>query len=274
MPTTVIPAPPGTEPSRSGELDRSSATPLWRQLLLDLTRRLESGEFADGFPGELALRERYGVSRHTVREAVRRLRESGAVSAGRGRAPRVAAATEIEQPLGALYSLFTAAEAAGLPQLSVVRRLEIRADGVVAGRLGLDGSTPLLHLERLRLAASDPLAIDRVWLPADRAAALLSVDFTRTALYDELARRCGLRLTGGQERLRAVVPSAAERRLLGIDDHTAAFAIDRLGLADGVPVEWRTTLVRGDRFSVSATFSGRDGYRVDLAAHHTRLQSL
>jgi len=77
-----------------------------------------------------------------------------------------------------------------------------------------------------------------------------------------------VRLGGGEEHIRAVVPTAAERRLLDIGSGIAAFAIDRLGCAAGRPVEWRHTLVRGDRFSVIAQFSARTGYHLDLAGTH------
>ena len=97
-------------------LDRSGALPLWEQLLADLRHRLDRDEFADAFPGELALVAEYGVSRHTVREAVRRLRDEGLVIAGRGRTPRRAEPAAIEQPLGEAYSLFTAVEATGSQQ--------------------------------------------------------------------------------------------------------------------------------------------------------------
>jgi GntR family transcriptional regulator len=247
-------------------LDRRGDAPLWAQLLADLRRRLGAGEFEVTFPGELALVAEYGVSRHTVREALRRLREEGLVVAGRGRAPRLASPTEIAQPLGTPYSLFSSGEATGRVQRSVVRTLEVRADGVVAARLGLEESTPLVHLERLRLADEVPLAIDRVWLPERLAAPLLDVDFGRTALYEEYAARCGVRVTGGYEHLRAVVPAEAERELLGVGPEVAAFAIDRLGLAGGQPAEWRHTLVRGDRFSVTARFSPMDGYRMGEGA--------
>ena len=185
--------------------------------------------------------------------------------AGRGRTPRRAEPATIEQQLGEPYSLFTAVEATGQVQRSVVRTLDVRADGVVAARLGLEESTPLVHLERLRLADADPLAVDRVWLPEKLAAPLLDVDFGRTALYAEYAARCGIRVTGGSEQIRAVVPDASQRRLLGIGEGVAALAIDRLGCAGDQPVEWRQTLVRADRFSVTARFSTRDGYRVDGA---------
>lgn len=110
---------------------------LWQQLPVDLRRRPADGEFADGFPGELAPVAGYDLSRRTVRQAVRQLRAEGVVAAGRG-----------------------------------------------------------------------------------LAAPLLDVDFTRTALHAEYRHRCGVTLTGGQEHIHAIVP-------------TAAFVVDRLALAPG-----------------------------------------
>ncbi|GAA1397881.1 GntR family transcriptional regulator [Pseudonocardia kongjuensis] len=246
-------------------LVRGDGTPLWQQLLADLRRRLEDGEFAAALPGEFALAAEYAVSRYTVREALRRMREDGAVVASRGRVARPAGPAAIEQPLDEPYSLYVAVEAAGRTQRSVVRTFEVRADGVVAARMGLEESTPLVHLERLRLADAEPLAVDRVWLPEDLAAPLLDVDFSHTGLYPEYRRRCGIRVDGGSENIRAVIPGRGEQELLGIDDGVAALSIERLGLAGGRPVEWRHTLVRGDRFSVTAQFSARAGYRVDLS---------
>lgn len=237
------------DPSRLNPVDRRSALPLWAQVHADVERRLRSGEFADSFPGEMALVAQYGVSRSTVREALRQLRASGLVEAARGRAPRVVE-TEITQPQGSLYSLFASVQAAGHSQRSIVRTLDARADGTVATRLGLEESTPLIYLERIRLVDDEPLAMDRVWLPARIAAPLLDADFTRTSLYGELRDRCGVRLTGGREQIRAVVPTTAERVLLAIPDRTAALAIDRVGELRGQPVEWRQTIVRGDRFSL------------------------
>lgn len=121
-----------------------------------------------------------GVSRHTVREALRRLRAEGTVIAGRGRSPRLAGPVEITQPIGALYSLFSSVEATGQVQRSIVRTLDVRADGVVSVRMGREESTPLVYLERLRLADEQPLAVDRVWLPAELATPLLDVDITHT----------------------------------------------------------------------------------------------
>ena len=244
----------------SSRMDRSSALPLWAQLHADLVRRIAGGEFAEGFPGEHALTTSYGLSRHTVREALRRLRDDGALVAERGRATRLADVPAIEQPLGALYSLFRAVEANGVTQHSIVRALELRTDPAAASTLGLDPDAPLVYLERLRMADDLPLALDSVWLPADVAEPLLSADFSHTALYIELETRCGIRLTGGREDITAVVPARADADLLGLDERTAAFSIRRIGCMNSRPTELRHTLIRGDRFTVSARFSPSEGY--------------
>src|SRR5689334_21648132 len=214
-------------------LDRSGGQTLWKQLQQDLVRRLRAGEFDDLFPGELALVEDYAVSRHTVRQALAQLRADGLIVAERGRQPRVATTPEIQQPMGALYSLFSSVEASGLDQHSVVRALDLRADGVIAARLGLEASIPLLYLERLRYAGDEPLALDRVWLPASVASSLLDADFTHTSLYNELAERTGLRLDHGREDIRAVSPTAAERALLHCPADAAVFSIIRQSTAQG-----------------------------------------
>ena len=245
-------------------LHRTPDRRLWLQLLDDLRRRLDADAFTDGFPGELALVEEYGVSRHTVRQAVKVLREEGLVVGTRGRPSRTAEPVEIVQRLGALYSLHESVRAMGIEQRSVVRALDVRRDGVVATRLGLEESTPLVHLERLRLAGGDPLALDRLWLPHELAAPLLEADFSSGALYERYAELCGVVLTGGEETIQPILPTPAEHRLLGGSPSTAAYSIRRLGTAKGRRVEWRHTLVRGDRFVLRADFATRDGYQLEL----------
>jgi GntR family transcriptional regulator len=244
----------------ASRIDRTSALPLWAQVHADLLRRIESGEFVSELPGEHALTTSYGVSRHTIREALRHLRHAGVLIAERGRATRLAEAPVIEQPLGALYSLFAAVEATGLSQHSVVRVLEIRTDPTVAATLELPADASLVYLERLRMAGDHPLALDFAWLPAEVAQPLLDADFTHTALYVELDTRCGIRLTGGREDISAVVPESSEADLLGLGERSAALAIRRLGYVDQRPIELRHTLIRADRFTVSFRFSPTEGY--------------
>ncbi len=221
--------------------------PLWAQLENELRSRLESGEFESGFPTDLQLTEAYGVSRHTVREAVRHLNKTGVLKRERGRGTVVNRA-EFEQSLGTLYSLFQSVESTGTTQASKVLRLEVVTDSLAASHLRLDDDADLVLLERLRLAADQPLAVDRAWLPFSFAEPLLGLDWSHTALYDELASLGAPVPNQGWERLTPIVPSASDRKLLELSKSDAAFYLERVGSRDGKPVEWRTTVIRGDRY--------------------------
>ena len=238
-------------------IDRGSALPLWAQVLGDLRRRLAAGEFQERFPGDEELTAHYGVSRHTVREALRRLAAEGVIERGRGRGTFVTGRV-IEQPLGALYSLFRSVEEQGFVQRSIVRRLEERQDAEAAKVLGCDAAAPLVYLERLRLADGQPIVLDCSWLPAALARPLLGADFTRTALYRELHLRCGIQPDAGWERIRPVLPGPEQRRLLGLPARTPAMAIERLASWQTTPVEWRHGLVRADRYSYVARWTARE----------------
>ncbi|HEX4107698.1 MAG TPA: GntR family transcriptional regulator [Solirubrobacteraceae bacterium] len=230
-------------------IDRASPLPLWAQVLADLRVRLEANEFAHRFPTDDELVRSYGVSRQTAREAVRRLADEGLVERERGRGTRVRPRA-FEHVAGTLESLFEHVESRGLVQDSHTLAHEERTDERVAALLEVAAQESLVYLERLRYADEEPLALDRSWLPARLARPLLNVDLTRTGIYVELAARCGVTLRSGSERVRPAIPSPADRRLLRLPRGEAAFSVQRLTRGEREPVEWRESLIRGDRWSL------------------------
>ena len=215
-------------------LDRTRATPLWEQLLTDLRRRLDHDEFAVAFPGELALVAEYGVSRHTVREAVRRLREEGpghrraGAHAAAGRADcrsssRSGRSTACSRPSRRRdgCSAASCARSTSAPTASWPRGWGWRSRRRSCTWSGCGWPTP----SRWPSTACGCPSGSRRRCSTSTSAAPRSTPSTPT--------RCGVRVTGGSEVIRAVVPDAAQRELLGIGPGVAALAIDRLGLRGG-----------------------------------------
>lgn len=235
--------------------DDAPTRPKWQVVLDDLEDRLASGDIEQRFPTDRELVEHYGVSRHTVREAVRRLKARGVIERERGRGS-IVTRPDLVQPLGTLYSLFQAVEAQGMTQTSEVLAVDLQPDAQAAAKLGLAPDDELFHLERLRLADGRPLALDTVWLPPDLGTPLLDVDFSHTALYDELEARLGVRPTAGQEIITPLVADDDLRELLDLDDDEAVLRIQRTSTVDDRLVECRITLVRGSRFSLVSTWPG------------------
>ena len=154
-----------------------------------------------------------------------------------------------------MYSLFQSVESAGVEQRSEVIELAEVIDPVVGAHLQLAPDAGLFHLERLRFAAGEPLAVDRVWMPAEIAAPLRSVDFSHTALYDELEAAGIAPPTEGWERISPIVPSSTDRQRLDLKPAEAAFFLERLGRRGEQLLEWRTTVIRGDRYRFVADWS-------------------
>ena len=236
--------------------DRRNTLPLWAQVLHDLRERLAAGEFESGFPTDHELMDTYDVSRHTVREAVRRLQDEGVLTRERGRGSFVRQ-PHLQQPLGPLYSLFRSIEDQGFEQRSTVLDAVETTDEVAAEQLDVGPATPLVHLRRVRYADQVPIAVDDLWLPAAVGRPLLDADLEHTAVYAELERLAGVRPAAGWERIHPGLPDVEECRLLGIDPDQAVFVVERrTTAADETPIEWRRTVVRGDRYTFITTWGG------------------
>lgn len=248
---------PDVAQARVVPLDRASPVPLWAQLEADLRRRLAEGEFSKQFPTDREIVETYEISRHTARDAVDRLCAAGLLERRRGRGTFVR--PEFEQPAGALYALFRSVEASGAEQTIELRALDECTNPEAAAHLDVPADEPLVLIDRTRLADGVPLAIDCVWLPASVARPLLDADLAHGVLYHELAQRCGVNVTGGWERIRPSIPTACDCEALQMPADTAVFTIERLGRADDRPIEWRVSMVRGDRYSFVTTWDPRTG---------------
>ncbi|MCG8605413.1 GntR family transcriptional regulator, partial [bacterium] len=69
------------------EIDKSSFTPLYYQIANNLRRDVHKGKYQPGeaLPSEYQLMAQYGVSRGTVRDAIKLLWSEGLVTRHRGR---------------------------------------------------------------------------------------------------------------------------------------------------------------------------------------------
>lgn len=108
--------------------------------------------------------------------------------------------------------------------------------------------------------------IDTSWLPEQYSTVVMAADFSRTALYDVLRDQAHLVIDSGRERITPVIPDAAMTAELSLPTGCAAFYIERLGKAAGLNVEWRETLLRGDRFQLETEWTTTTNYSLSMVA--------
>lgn len=231
--------------------------PLWAQVAGDLRRRLAAGEFLHGFPTDRELCDEYDISRHTARVAVRDLREAGMVAREQGRRGSVREMPS-EEPLRERYTLAREAPGDDAQRFNDILHCGLDVAGEAGLYLGMPETACVVRVDRRRMYGSEPLALHTSWLPVQVAGALLETNLRDGSFYPLLARHCGVRMTSGWERIRAVVPSAEERHHLNISDGDAAFRAERLAFAGGTPAEFRVSLLRGDHYRFLAEWSPED----------------
>ena len=148
---------------------------LGRPLLTDvvrdaLRRAVITGEYPPGsrLPNEDGLGDRFGVSRATVREAVRGLVEEGYLSRRQGSGTYVTARPLLRNSLDTNFSYTAYLESTGV---RAGRRIlgvrTIAADGAVADRLDVAPGTGVVELRRVRTADDRPAVYSIDHLPAD-----------------------------------------------------------------------------------------------------------
>jgi GntR family transcriptional regulator len=224
--------------------------PLHHQVYLDLRAALDNGEWRPGdlLPPERQLAGRYGCSLITVRRALSELTREGRIQRTRGRGTTVLP-PRIERDFAGTLSFTEEMQDRGLdPETRLIGARPESAGEVVAAALGIEAGSPTLYLERLRVAGGEPLLLEQVHLPAERFPGLLATDLEHASLYGLLTARYGTRIVRAREALEPVLLRAREARLLGQKPRAPALLIEGTAYgADGTPVEFARSWVRGDR---------------------------
>jgi GntR family transcriptional regulator len=223
-------------------------------LLRRLERELQPGQ---QFPTEQALCAEFGVSRETVREALRMLEADGLISRhpGRGsfvlRPPR----RRSERRLTGLVEDFSDLRLDTDAEVLDAGAMSASAD--LAEAMALAPGEPLYRISRLRRFEAQPLAFHDAFLPAGLGARVAALDLRHTSIIHELEVTLGLPCVEDYQRIEAVAADAPLARALEVALGAPLLQITRRVAAgpERVPVLFRSQF-RADRYY----------YTVDLAA--------
>lgn len=226
----------------------------WRRIADELSAAIEKGEYLPGdtLPASVALAERYGVHRHTVRQAFRHLAEQGLVTVARGRGTQVSA-RRVPYPLGRRVSMRANFGRLGLTGSSEVLATDrVVGDAETCALLQVERGAALWQLDGLSRADGTPMGTGRHWLSAQRfpdfGEAFREAGGSMTAALKACGVADYIRLS---TRLSARLASEREAGLLRIAPGAAVMvsaAID--ALPDLTPIHLVTSVFAGDRMEM------------------------
>jgi len=236
-----------------GKLDDKSSLQLYQQLQRALRQAIESRVLGpdDALPPERDLAVDFSVSRITVRKAIDGLVSEGMLVRRHGSGTFVCA--RVEKNFSKLTSFSEDMRARGRNPRSVWLR---KSAGTVSPEEALtlraSPGTPVYRFHRIRFADDAPMALEYATI---LAACLPSLEAVESSLYTAL-ERAGSRPVRALQRLRAVLFTAEQAKLLHAQEKDPGLLVERLGfLKDGRAAEFTQSYYRGDTYDFVAELS-------------------
>lgn len=230
---------PGQTPSQTTD---ERARPRSVQVRETLSQRIGQGLLPAGsrLPSEPALATELGVSRATLREALRALESEGLVRRMWGSGTFVADGRRVANSLDLNFGVTEAIRAAGMKAgIEQARHWLEPATLSEAARLEVQPGSDLLVVERVRTADGKPVVLSRDILPArllgkqaDRADEML-----RRSIYEVFERDLGIVIHHGVATFRPVRAELAVAQRLNVPRGTLLLAIWQVDYSEeGTPV--------------------------------------
>lgn len=238
-------------------IDRDTPVPLYHQLAQQLQAAITSGALGPGdpFENEVAMADRLGLSRPTVRRAIQELVSQGLLLRRRGLGTTVARRQiHRKAELTSLYDDLLR-EGGAMPGTTVLSH-ETVTDETASTAMGLPVDTPLLRIVRLRTAGDTALAVLHNWLPPAYSD-LTRDELERDGLYSLLRIR-GAKPVVAHQSIGARPPSTSERRHLSLTPSQPVLTMSRAAF-DGMgnPVEYGDHCYRAQDYAIEVMVDER-----------------
>lgn len=232
--------------------------PRYLQLAQTLTSEIEDGRYPIGslMPTEFDLCDQFGASRFTVREAIKRLVQSGMVSRQAGVGTRVLGMSRPPAYRQVMEGLSDLQQYTNETSLTIIGRETIVLDGPIVDQLGATAGQTWLHLSALRRAAgTSPISYSDIYLHPAFRSLKLDDEVGHVPIFSRIEEQFGERVAEVRQYIEAVTIPAPIALLLETEPAAPGLRLSRQYLnARGEVVEMAINTHPADRYSYSQTF--------------------
>lgn len=231
-------------------LDENSGIPLYSQLKTIVLANIQDRVWKPGdrIPTERELCGLYGVSRITVRQALRELEDDGCLARRQGKGTFVTGRAFVQR-LSRFYSFSEEIRKMGaVPGAKLLSFRTETAEQPTAEKLGIREGETVLSIRRLRLADGEPFALETSHLAEESVKSLTERSVERLGLYGALRLECGVAPDNAEETFGAVSVTAKQAAFLGLEKGAAALRLERVARQGDKPVEFCVSVIRSDRY--------------------------
>jgi GntR family transcriptional regulator len=225
--------------------------PAYKRIQTAILKRIQAGGLkpGDAIRSERELARIHRVSLMTARHALASLEREGMVERRQG------AGTFVAPPkihFNKLMSFTEQMSIRGLTSCSKMLSYAVGdAESDISGRLALPSGSRLLKIERLRLGADEPLAVETVYLSAADFPLLTRLRLERSSLFSVLNQEYGVSLAYADEEVDAIVADASMATLLSVARGAPLLRMRQLIFSSmGAPTLYVLGIYRSDRHTL------------------------
>lgn len=242
LPTPYAEADPVGVSLGKAKLDKSSSSTLHSQLSDIMREKIYSRAWTTGkkIPSEHELMEMFGLSRGTVRHAIKSLVDEGLLVQSHGRGTFVA-----ESGISHVAGRGTISFAESLREqgksftTEVIDQVVIPAPADIAYELDLEPGAPMLFLRRVRRVGGEPIMCIESWISTERCPDIDEADFTVEGGNAAVERCSGKRVGHVKVRYTARAAGSEHAGYLGCDASAPLLVLEQtISFEDRTPFEW------------------------------------
>ncbi|MDR1061178.1 MAG: GntR family transcriptional regulator [Clostridiales bacterium] len=246
----------------------SKQAPKYIEVFSKLRQALISGEYPEGsfLPTENELVRMYGVSKSTVRHAIKILRENSLIEVKQGSGAKVL--PTVQKPiLSAKYrdsrlrsAVSVRYNTAGEQKIENTRAAidMVQAGETVAAALQIGRNSKVYRLQRLQLVDGAAFGYMVNYISEQMTPGLPEKGEIVTNLYDHIADHYGIGIVSAEETVGAALAGFVEAQLLRVEVNQPLIVLRRLSIGDRGPLEYCETTVRPDLFQLVITLSKQE----------------
>jgi GntR family transcriptional regulator len=233
--------------------------PLWSQVKTALAAVIAREGLAEHarLPSEAQLCAHFGVSRTVVREAMSQLVRERLIYKRQGKGAFVAARRDQQKFIGTVVGFSGELIDKQRQVTRQILRQEITpADPAATAQLRLSPEAEVVIIERLLSVDGVPRMWVETQIPQGLVPGLEQVPMRGRSLYETLSRNYGLVLRRAERWIEAVMPTAEQAALLGVDPGESVLAIESCTFGDAdLPLEYYRALYRTSQARLQLTIS-------------------
>ncbi len=201
------------------KINKNLKVPYYYQLYENIVESIEKNMLSEGdrLFGEIQLCEKYGVSRITVRQALKELEINGYIARERGKGTFIRKKIETHS-LQKVSSIVDELRNEGIKTLNKILENKVMIpDEKILKILELENDAKILFVKRIIFAYGAPLYVTKAYLPYDLTGKIKKSLLTGNSFTNIITKILKIKLTHSKRVLEPAIPDDETATLLNLD---------------------------------------------------------